>query len=409
MRADRALEKLRVQLGKRGVSSTCAALAAVLAQQTITAAPSGLAASIAGTAMTGVLAGGALATTAAAAGGGAVSGETALTILKFMGMTKIKAGAIAVIMAGMAVPLVMQHQGKEELRARNEVLQRQNTELAQQLLFTSENARLANGVASGGETTVTNYWNEVLRLRAEITLLRQEARETGQVAGVGAAEPIRATFQTLEARVTSLKERLEQMPQTKIPELRYLKEKNWLDVVLGLKKLETDDEYREALNILRAEAKGEVGGKLQAAVRKYAEANGGMLPSDLAQVQSYLEEPIEPAILERYQMVGTGKLDDLRRDQSVFQEVAPPVDEEYDTYFRFHRNGRSSTSFSQVGFAIEAAAEAYAQANGGRLPREPDQLAAYLQQPIDQKRVQKFLSEIPPHISTVAQMKERQK
>src|SRR4051812_25810183 len=50
MRVERALEKLRIALERRGVKSTSAALAVVFANQVAANAPAGLAASIAGTA-----------------------------------------------------------------------------------------------------------------------------------------------------------------------------------------------------------------------------------------------------------------------------------------------------------------------------------------------------------------------
>jgi hypothetical protein len=159
--------------------------------------------------------------------------------------------------------------------------------------------------------------------------------------------------------------------------------------------------------MLRGEAKGEVGGKIQSAVKKYAEANDGMLPESLTQVQAYLEEPIELEILNRYKMTAEGKLDDLRKEHVVFEEIAAPVDDEYDTYFRWHKDGRSTTSFSLVGFMLENAAEAYANANGGRLPRQPDQFTPYLEQPIESARIQKFLDKVPPGVSTLAEMKAR--
>ncbi|MBI5768044.1 MAG: sigma-70 family RNA polymerase sigma factor [Verrucomicrobia bacterium] len=62
MRVDRALDKLHGLLAKRGITSTSAALGTALARQAVTAAPSGLAASVVGAAMseavdTGVAAG----------------------------------------------------------------------------------------------------------------------------------------------------------------------------------------------------------------------------------------------------------------------------------------------------------------------------------------------------------------
>ena len=56
MRVDRALEKLRAALARRGVTSTTAALAAVFANQVGATAPAGLAASITDTALAGAVA-----------------------------------------------------------------------------------------------------------------------------------------------------------------------------------------------------------------------------------------------------------------------------------------------------------------------------------------------------------------
>ncbi len=53
MRVERALEKLRVLLGRGGITSTSAALAAALSQQALVATPAGLAAAVTGTALAG--------------------------------------------------------------------------------------------------------------------------------------------------------------------------------------------------------------------------------------------------------------------------------------------------------------------------------------------------------------------
>jgi len=68
MRVDRALDKLRGLLAKRGITSTAAALASVLANQAGVAAPVGLAATVTGTALAGAAA------TGGAAGLGAFLG-----------------------------------------------------------------------------------------------------------------------------------------------------------------------------------------------------------------------------------------------------------------------------------------------------------------------------------------------
>ncbi len=90
MRTERALDKLRAVLARRGIRSTTAALAAVLAQQAAVAAPVGAAASVTGAALAGVSAGGGL--------------------LAFMSLTKLQWVAASVALAaGAGVALVQQH------------------------------------------------------------------------------------------------------------------------------------------------------------------------------------------------------------------------------------------------------------------------------------------------------------
>ena len=92
---DRALEKMRGLLARRGVTSTGAALAVALGNQVSVAAPAGLAASVTGAALAGAA--------GAAGGGGAI---VAVKILNFMSTTKIVsgvAGVVALLAVGSAV------------------------------------------------------------------------------------------------------------------------------------------------------------------------------------------------------------------------------------------------------------------------------------------------------------------
>jgi RNA polymerase sigma factor (sigma-70 family) len=84
MRVDRALEKLRALLARRGVTSTAAALTAALANQAMVAAPAGLAASIAGS---------------AAAGGGAATAAAGF----FMATSTFVASAVALVAIGSTI------------------------------------------------------------------------------------------------------------------------------------------------------------------------------------------------------------------------------------------------------------------------------------------------------------------
>jgi RNA polymerase sigma factor (sigma-70 family) len=109
MRVDRALEKLRAQLARKGVTSTSAALAVVLTGNAISAAPAAFVASLA---------------VASLAGAAAATGSTA-TLLKLMATTKLKLGVSALAITGVAISLVVQHQSQLALRKQNESLRQQ--------------------------------------------------------------------------------------------------------------------------------------------------------------------------------------------------------------------------------------------------------------------------------------------
>jgi len=117
MRVERAKEKLRRLLARRGITSTATGLAAALAVGAVTPAPSALGATIANAALA-----------SAALAGGAATGSTAFTLIKIMSMTKVKltlAGAL--IVAGIALP-AWQQTRLERVNAENAKLRAQQTQ-----------------------------------------------------------------------------------------------------------------------------------------------------------------------------------------------------------------------------------------------------------------------------------------
>jgi RNA polymerase sigma factor (sigma-70 family) len=111
MRVERALEKLRSVLARRGVT-TSAALSAMLCANAVQSAPAGLAATLTSASLAGAAAGGAT-----------------LTTLRFMATTKLKLGIAALVIAGTVTTLVFQHQSEARLRAENDALRRQVAQL----------------------------------------------------------------------------------------------------------------------------------------------------------------------------------------------------------------------------------------------------------------------------------------
>ncbi len=153
-RVTRAVEKLHGLLKVRGVSLSAAALGTALATQTITAAPGGLAASLAGSALAG-----------AATGVGFSS-----TLIKLATMTKIQASVLGtVVLIGAAATVVVQHQAQAALREQAESLRQQSAELARQQ---GENERLVGLAHTGGPRA--NTLGDLASLRSEVASLRQQ-------------------------------------------------------------------------------------------------------------------------------------------------------------------------------------------------------------------------------------------
>lgn len=153
MRVDRALEKLRAKLAKRGVTSTASALALALTGQAVTAAPATLAATI---------------TTAALAA--TFTTSSTLGILTLMASTKLKITVAVAVLATAGGALVLQSQTAARLRADNAELLRRVAELtddAQSLRQTA--ARNAEALSRANHPSA-----DLLRLRSEVGQLRQQ-------------------------------------------------------------------------------------------------------------------------------------------------------------------------------------------------------------------------------------------
>ncbi len=118
----------------------------------MTAAPVGLSATFAGSAL------------ASAATGGVTA-----TLFKFMTMTKLKIAVVsALAIAVVAVPVVIQHQSLAKLRDENQVLQQRAEQVAS---LQTENQRLSNVVAEidiGASAAADAQARELARLRNEV-------------------------------------------------------------------------------------------------------------------------------------------------------------------------------------------------------------------------------------------------
>jgi RNA polymerase sigma factor (sigma-70 family) len=151
MRVERALEKLRGLLAGRGVT-TAAALASVISANAVQLAPVNLTATLTTASIT-------------------AAGTGTFTLMKIMTATKLKLGISALIVAGATTALVIQHQAQENLRAQNESLAQQIAQLK------TDNESLSSRLTADSSKSLPNdQLNELLKLRGEVTRLRQQQK-----------------------------------------------------------------------------------------------------------------------------------------------------------------------------------------------------------------------------------------
>jgi RNA polymerase sigma factor (sigma-70 family) len=157
MRVERALERLRAQLCRRGITSTAVAIAAVLANEALIAAPAGLSSAVTNAALAATLG----------------AGATPMTLLQFMSTTKLGVGIVALVTAiavgwsgyevqaaardhaasGSAqAQLDSDRQALRELRERSRVAERNHGSLARKIaeLRANQGRRTAVDIAKAG-------------------------------------------------------------------------------------------------------------------------------------------------------------------------------------------------------------------------------------------------------------------
>ncbi len=183
MRVERALDKLRGLLLKRGMETT-AALASVISANAVQLAPAHLAAALATTSI-------ATAQTGAA-----------LTLLKIMTATKLKLGIGALVAAGAATVLVVQHQTQASLRVENESLRQQIAQVK-----TDDDSAANRPVPAADFTALSGAQsNELLRLRGEVGLLRRQTNELANLLASSWRSPPRGSSPGAEQQSSALPE-----------------------------------------------------------------------------------------------------------------------------------------------------------------------------------------------------------
>lgn len=158
MRVERALEKLRVALGRRGIKSSAGVLGGSLAANAIISAPASLGASLLGPAL-------------ASSAGAAVTG---FNLLHFMASIKMKTAMVGLALTGVTTGYFVAHQQEKQLRSELAASEQRNLAMKREIA----SANPSKGDVDPRELSrFREEHSELLRLRGEITQLRQQQAE----------------------------------------------------------------------------------------------------------------------------------------------------------------------------------------------------------------------------------------
>lgn len=231
--------------------------------------------------------------------------------------------------------------------------------------------------AMASQLAVIQQQNEQLRLetrelpglRGAAQRLQTESREVAQLKDAisttrsePGAEPI---VQGWLSRVGELKQRLEQMPEQRIPELRFLTEQDWLNATRD--QLDTDADYRKAMAALRDAGQEKFALLACKALQSYLKGRDprldvnysprpdnfselllGHFPTDLSQLKPYFTSPIDDAILQRWEILTGDKLHGLGilGPAAITQKAL--LDEEYDARWSISPKGIDMTGIGRA-------------------------------------------------------------
>jgi len=316
-RVSRALDKLRGVLSRRGVTLTAVGLTSVLTAEAVTAAPAALAAGV----------------TSAALEAAKATGTT-LMILKLMTTTSLKSAILgAMVVASLVTPFALQHQAQAKLRDKNEALRQQAGGLAK---LQEENAQFSNLLAGtkSSPAAPNEQLNEVVRLRGEIGRLQAAVQELSGLKTNGPLsrkEALASMRQLYLDRVNRLKQLFADNPAQAVPELQYLTDSKWMELVV-YDHHAIDPDNSRAMSSARSSAQMEFAlSVLFPALREYSKNNNAQFPTDLSQLAPYFKSPVDASVLHDWAILpGSSLPDAMRANEDWVITQKAPVNAEWD-------------------------------------------------------------------------------
>ena len=375
-RVSRAVERLREFFAKRGVAIGVSGLVVVISANAVQAAPVGLAVTVS---VAAALAETTIATTASA------------TATKAIAMTTLQKSLIAATLVAAVGVGIYESRQASVASARAEALQQQQTSLTGQLARERDEAARQLAALRDERERLNRDTGELLKLRGEVTRLKADSQALAQLKASNTNDQTLSEAVVWKNRVNQLKQYLEQSPAANIPELQFVTEEDWLDA--ARQKLNTETDYRRALSALRNSAQNKVVSMFQKAVTAYKDAGRGQFPTDFDQLQPYFDPPVDPAVLDRWQVTSGKTVPSIGAGDIIITQKAP-VDDVFDRRLVFGSDGgQGATDFlpPEHWAAMKPVYEAYRAAHNGQWHKDFSELQPYATTPEQQAALQKML------------------
>jgi hypothetical protein len=239
--------------------------------------------------------------------------------------------------------------------------------------------------------------SEIDRLRAtrnsdaeRLKLVQQQLNTRPVVRATAPTNPaLESQMKTWLAQLDQLKRFVAANPKLKIPELQYLSEEDWFTIAAS-GAISSDEDFRRASAGLRNQAEGIFTGKISRALSAFVRANNDQLPETPQHLAAYFEPPIDPALLDRYEMLQHGKASDVPSRDRMKMIAAIPVDVEYDVFQWAGTEGYGNNG-STMGYNLSVAQRAFRRAHPEQEPTDATLLLPYLKWPVDPVVLQKYI------------------
>ncbi|MBI3418479.1 MAG: sigma-70 family RNA polymerase sigma factor [Verrucomicrobia bacterium] len=345
-RVSRAVERLREFFARRGVTVGASGLVVVLSANAVQAAPVGLAVTI---------------STSAVLAGKTIAAATTVTAVKTIAMTTLQKTLVGATLAAAVGTGIYEARQASRLREENQSLQQSQASLAEQnQRLLSEHDEVTRQLAALRDENerLNRNANELLKLRGEVAQLRKQAAAVTSATATDEHEWVDATLRDLRSKLKLIKQRFDEWPGKKTPELQLLNGQDWLNEI-AKHDLDSDVAYRKAMSELRNAAKKKFAHAVNEALEEFAKSNNEKFPSALSQLAPYLKSPVD-SILEGYEIAKPGWV--IRQEPgSPIPERAEPwallekgaftpdgipirdgnnlADPDYDMYFVVYQNG----------------------------------------------------------------------